>query len=67
MFMRLHNRLANELGTINPDWPDDIIFHEARRIVVAIIQHITYNEYLPILLGEYSTTKVVPKVTPPAL
>ncbi|XKL67089.1 hypothetical protein PGB90_010509 [Kerria lacca] len=51
MFMRLHNLLANQLSIINPDWTDNVIFHEARRIVIAIIQHITYNEYLPILLG----------------
>lgn len=51
-FVRLHNLLANELSAINPDWTDHIIFHEARRIVVAILQHITYAEYLPILLGK---------------
>lgn len=54
MFMRLHNLLANELSSINPDWTDSTLFHEARRVVIAVIQHITYNEYLPILLGELS-------------
>lgn len=54
MFMRLHNLLANELSRVNPDWGDTILYHEARRIVIAILQHITYNEYLPILLGRYS-------------
>lgn len=51
IWLRQHNKLAAELGRINPGWSDTVIFQEARRIVGAQMQHITYNEYLPIVLG----------------
>ena len=49
--MREHNRVATYLSKLNPDWNDDRLYEEARRIVVAEIQHVTYNEFVPMLLG----------------
>lgn len=49
---REHNRLATELSKINPLWTDEIVYQEARRLVIAEMQHITYNEWLPILIGK---------------
>uniref|UniRef100_A0A8C8EQS4 Peroxidase n=1 Tax=Oncorhynchus tshawytscha TaxID=74940 RepID=A0A8C8EQS4_ONCTS len=52
VWFREHNRVATELLRLNPHWDGDTIYHEARKIVGAQMQHITYNHWLPKVLGD---------------
>jgi len=52
IFLREHNRRARELAVLNPTWTDEDLYQEARRWVIAHIQHVTFDEYLPITFGD---------------
>jgi peroxidase len=51
LFVREHNRLAKKIRKRNPNLTGDQIYELARHKVGAYIQVITYNEFLPVLLG----------------
>jgi len=51
LFMREHNRLAELIAQQSPGLPGDEIYQRARRVVGALMQKITYDEFLPALLG----------------
>lgn len=51
LFMREHNRLAEEISQSDPSLTDEQIYQKTRQRVIAEIQAITYNEFLPALLG----------------
>lgn len=37
---------------MNPDWDGERIYHEARKIVGAQMQHISFKHWLPKVLGQ---------------
>lgn len=51
IWMREHNRIASFLKALNPFWDGDKVYQEARKIVGAEIQIITYEQWLHIVLG----------------
>ena len=51
LFVREHNRRADQMSAANPTMSDEEIYQRARKIVGAEIQNITYTGFLPALLG----------------
>lgn len=51
IWMREHNRVASFLKALNPFWDGDKVYQEARKIVGAEMQVITYEHWLHIVLG----------------
>lgn len=56
LFAREHNWWVEELAARDPDLTDDELYNAARQRVEAEIQAITFNEFLPQLLGEDTIT-----------
>ncbi|QDU40354.1 peroxidase [Maioricimonas rarisocia] len=56
LFVREHNRLARLIGMMAPDATDEEIYQLARKIVGAELQIITFNEFLPAVLGPEAPT-----------
>ena len=57
IWVREHNRIADEITARNPNLSDQEIYLQVRAIVTAELQAITYNEFLPALLGEDAIAK----------
>lgn len=60
IWFREHNRLAKQLKEINPHWDGDQIFYEARKILAAELQHITYQHWLKHIIGPEGIEKLGP-------
>ncbi|XP_050587454.1 peroxidasin homolog isoform X2 [Bombus affinis] len=51
IWLREHNRIARSLRDINPQWNGEKLYQEARKIVGAEMQHITYQYWIPHVFG----------------
>jgi hypothetical protein len=51
LFVREHNREADRIRARDPGLSGDAVYERARRHVRALMQQITYREFLPALLG----------------
>uniref|UniRef100_A0A8C9MLU2 Eosinophil peroxidase n=1 Tax=Serinus canaria TaxID=9135 RepID=A0A8C9MLU2_SERCA len=51
LFLQEHNCLVGKLRSLNPHWNDERLYQEAQKVLGAMIQIITYRDYLSLLLG----------------
>lgn len=54
LWLREHNRIATKFLEINPHWDGETIYQETRKIVGAMLQVITFEHWLPKVLGPVS-------------
>lgn len=59
IFMRNHNRLANELKRTHPLWDDEQLYNRAKAINSEIYRRVVFDEWLPIVLGPALTDEIV--------
>ena len=59
LWVREHNRIATQFRTMNPGWTDEHVFQETRKLVGAILQKITYEDYLTKVLGQSTYDTVI--------
>jgi len=52
LFVREHNRYADSIRSEDASLSGDEVFEQARRLVIAHLQAITFNEFLPLLVGK---------------
>lgn len=52
LFVREHNRIADRIAQFFPFLNDEQLYQWSRKRVIGIMQAITYNEFLPAIMGE---------------
>ncbi|XP_055382473.1 peroxidase [Condylostylus longicornis] len=52
LFLRSHNRIARKLKGKYPNWSDNQLYLESKKINIAMYREIIYNEWIPATLGE---------------
>jgi hypothetical protein len=54
LFVREHNFQVDQLHNAHPTWTGEELYQQAKAIVTAEIERITYSEFLPHLLGPHA-------------
>ncbi|NNE26619.1 MAG: T9SS type A sorting domain-containing protein, partial [Saprospiraceae bacterium] len=58
LFVREHNNLCDQFAADHPQWSDETLYQNARKMISAYVQKITFEDWLPamgIQLPEYSS------------
>ncbi|XP_060765513.1 eosinophil peroxidase isoform X2 [Neoarius graeffei] len=61
LFLREHNRIARALRRLNPQWGNEQLYQETRKIVGAYHQIIVFRDYLPHIVGTDAMRKQLGK------
>ncbi|GMR39661.1 hypothetical protein PMAYCL1PPCAC_09856, partial [Pristionchus mayeri] len=56
IYLRQHNKWAAQIRQLRPTWSDNLVYHETRRLMIALYQHHVYSEYLPKIIGQQKMT-----------
>ena len=59
IFVREHNRLCSEIKKKHSQLSDEVIFQAARHYIIGLLQKITFDDFLPILMGENSFRQLI--------
>lgn len=51
LFVREHNRIVKVIKKANPFLSDEQLFQGGRNYVIALLQKITFKDFLPIMIG----------------
>ena len=63
IWLREHNRIARILKQLNPTYSGELLFLTTRTIVSGMIQKITYEDFLPEILGSTLYDSLIPPFT----
>lgn len=59
IFVREHNRMVKVIKKINQFLSDDQLFQGGRNYVIALLQKITFKDFLPIMIGPKAYSEMI--------